>query len=117
MSQKFQAAIHHRDDISFVKLTGVIDEDNELADGTSLQKPSRKQVSSSSHAAMTAAASPRCWTKIADPYSRRSRARNDGPKQSAASEPASTRSSEEPASSAPGARTQRRGWDDGGGSL
>jgi anti-anti-sigma regulatory factor len=32
MSQKFQAAVHHRDDISYVKLTGVIDEDNELAD-------------------------------------------------------------------------------------
>lgn len=32
MSQKFQAAVHHRDDVSYVKLTGVIDEDNELAD-------------------------------------------------------------------------------------
>src|SRR5688500_6398540 len=32
MSQKLQAAVHHRDDISYVKLTGVIDEDNELAD-------------------------------------------------------------------------------------
>src|SRR5688500_1098743 len=32
MSQKFQAAVHHRDDISYVKLTGVIDEDNELGD-------------------------------------------------------------------------------------
>lgn len=32
MSQKFQAAVHHRDDISYVKLSGVIDEDNELAD-------------------------------------------------------------------------------------
>jgi anti-anti-sigma regulatory factor len=34
MSQKFQAAVHHRDDVSFVKLAGVIDEDNELADLT-----------------------------------------------------------------------------------
>lgn len=34
MSQKFQAAVHHRDDVSFVKLSGVIDEDNELADLT-----------------------------------------------------------------------------------
>ncbi len=34
MSQKFQAMVHHRDDIGFVKLTGVIDEDNELADLT-----------------------------------------------------------------------------------
>ena len=32
MSQKFQAAVHHRDDISYIKLSGVIDEDNELAD-------------------------------------------------------------------------------------
>jgi len=32
MSQKFQAAVHHRDDVSYVKLSGVIDEDNELAD-------------------------------------------------------------------------------------
>jgi hypothetical protein len=32
MSQKFQAAVHHRDDVSYVKLTGVIDEDNELGD-------------------------------------------------------------------------------------
>jgi anti-anti-sigma regulatory factor len=30
MSQKFQAAVHHRDDVTFVKLGGVIDEDNEL---------------------------------------------------------------------------------------
>jgi anti-anti-sigma factor len=34
MSQKFQAAVHHRDDVTFVKLSGVIDEDNELADLT-----------------------------------------------------------------------------------
>ncbi len=32
MSQKFQAAVHHRDDVTFIKLSGVIDEDNELAD-------------------------------------------------------------------------------------
>jgi anti-anti-sigma regulatory factor len=32
MSQKFQAAVHHKEDISYVKLTGVIDEDNELGD-------------------------------------------------------------------------------------
>lgn len=32
MSQKFQAAAHHRDDVTFIKLSGVIDEDNELAD-------------------------------------------------------------------------------------
>ncbi|HTJ44969.1 MAG TPA: hypothetical protein VL463_22835, partial [Kofleriaceae bacterium] len=32
MSQKFQAAVHHRDDVSYVKLAGVIDEDNELTD-------------------------------------------------------------------------------------
>lgn len=34
MSQKFQAAVHHRDDVTFIKLSGVIDEDNELADLT-----------------------------------------------------------------------------------
>jgi anti-anti-sigma regulatory factor len=34
MSQKFQAAVHHRDDLSFVKLSGVIDEDNELGELT-----------------------------------------------------------------------------------
>jgi anti-anti-sigma regulatory factor len=34
MSQKFQAAVHHRDDMSFVKLGGVIDEDNELTELT-----------------------------------------------------------------------------------
>jgi anti-anti-sigma factor len=34
MSQKFQAAVHHRDDVTFVKLSGVIDEDNELAELT-----------------------------------------------------------------------------------
>ena len=34
MSQKFQAAVHHRDDVSFVKLSGVIDEDNELGELT-----------------------------------------------------------------------------------
>lgn len=32
MSQKFHAVVHHRDDMSFIKLSGVIDEDNELAD-------------------------------------------------------------------------------------
>lgn len=30
MSQKFQASVHHRDEVSYVKLGGVIDEDNEL---------------------------------------------------------------------------------------
>ena len=25
MSQKFQASVHHRDDVSYVKLAGVID--------------------------------------------------------------------------------------------
>lgn len=34
MSKKFQASVHHRDDVGFVKLAGVIDEDNELADLT-----------------------------------------------------------------------------------
>ncbi len=34
MSQKFHASVHHRDDLSFVKLAGVIDEDNELAELT-----------------------------------------------------------------------------------
>jgi len=34
MSQKFQAAVHHREDLSFIKLTGVIDEDNELTELT-----------------------------------------------------------------------------------
>jgi anti-anti-sigma regulatory factor len=32
MSQKFQASIQHRGDVSYVKLGGVIDEDNELGD-------------------------------------------------------------------------------------
>ncbi|HEX2688858.1 MAG TPA: hypothetical protein VHN14_19680 [Kofleriaceae bacterium] len=32
MSQKFQSSIQHRADVSYVKLGGVIDEDNELAD-------------------------------------------------------------------------------------
>jgi anti-anti-sigma regulatory factor len=32
MSQKFTAGVHHRDEVSFVKLSGVIDEDNELTD-------------------------------------------------------------------------------------
>src|SRR5687767_733080 len=32
MSQKFQASVQHRGDVSFVKLGGVIDEDNELGD-------------------------------------------------------------------------------------
>lgn len=30
MSQKFQAAVQHRDDVSYVKVSGVVDEDNEL---------------------------------------------------------------------------------------
>src|SRR6185312_8843668 len=32
MSQKFQASVQHRGDVSYVKLGGVIDEDNELND-------------------------------------------------------------------------------------
>src|ERR1043165_2368013 len=32
MSQKFQSSVQHRGDVSYVKLGGVIDEDNELAD-------------------------------------------------------------------------------------
>lgn len=32
MSQKFQATVQHRGDVSYVKLGGVIDEDNELGD-------------------------------------------------------------------------------------
>jgi anti-anti-sigma regulatory factor len=32
MSQKFQATVNHQNDVSYVKLAGVIDEDNELAD-------------------------------------------------------------------------------------
>ncbi|HEY4242975.1 MAG TPA: hypothetical protein VGM88_24335 [Kofleriaceae bacterium] len=32
MSQKFQSSIQHRGDVSYVKLAGVIDEDNELTD-------------------------------------------------------------------------------------
>ena len=32
MSQKFQAAIQQRGDMSYVKLGGVIDEDNELGE-------------------------------------------------------------------------------------
>lgn len=32
MSQKFQASVQHRGDVSYVKLAGVIDEDNELGD-------------------------------------------------------------------------------------
>src|ERR1041384_2350367 len=32
MSQKFQSAVQHRGDVRFVKLGGVIDEDNELGD-------------------------------------------------------------------------------------
>jgi len=32
MSQKFQASINHQNDVSYVKLAGVIDEDNELQD-------------------------------------------------------------------------------------
>jgi len=34
MNQKFQAVVHHRDDVTYVKLSGVIDEDNELAELT-----------------------------------------------------------------------------------
>jgi anti-anti-sigma regulatory factor len=30
MNQKFQAVVHHKDDMTYVKLSGVIDEDNEL---------------------------------------------------------------------------------------
>jgi anti-anti-sigma regulatory factor len=32
MSQKFQAAVHHQNEVTYVKLSGVIDEDNELTD-------------------------------------------------------------------------------------
>ena len=32
MSQKFQSTVQHRGDVSYVKLAGVIDEDNELSD-------------------------------------------------------------------------------------
>src|SRR5215510_15349258 len=32
MSQKFQASVQHRGEVSFVKLGGVIDEDNELSE-------------------------------------------------------------------------------------
>jgi anti-anti-sigma regulatory factor len=32
MNQKFQAVVHHREDVTYVKLSGVIDEDNELGD-------------------------------------------------------------------------------------
>jgi anti-anti-sigma regulatory factor len=32
MSQKFQATVHQRDEVTFVKLAGVVDEDNELSD-------------------------------------------------------------------------------------
>jgi anti-anti-sigma regulatory factor len=34
MNPKFHAAVHQRDDVSYVKLGGVIDEDNELGDLT-----------------------------------------------------------------------------------
>jgi anti-anti-sigma regulatory factor len=34
MNQKFQAAVHQRDELTYVKLAGVIDEDNELGDLT-----------------------------------------------------------------------------------
>src|SRR5688572_12482336 len=34
MNQKFQAAVHQRDGFAYVKLGGVIDEDNELTDLT-----------------------------------------------------------------------------------
>src|ERR1041384_8447303 len=34
MNQKFQAVVHHRDEVAYVKLSGVIDEDNELAELT-----------------------------------------------------------------------------------
>src|SRR6185503_829319 len=32
MNPKFHAAVHQRDDVTYVKLGGVIDEDNELTD-------------------------------------------------------------------------------------
>ena len=32
MSQKFQAAVNQREDVSYVKLAGVIDEDNQLGE-------------------------------------------------------------------------------------
>ena len=32
MTQKFQASVQHRGDVSYVKLAGVIDEDNELGE-------------------------------------------------------------------------------------
>jgi len=32
MNQKFQSAVHYKEDITYVKLAGVIDEDNDLAD-------------------------------------------------------------------------------------
>lgn len=31
MNPKFQASVHNREDVTYVKLSGVIDEDNELA--------------------------------------------------------------------------------------
>jgi len=34
MNQKFQAVVHRKDDMTYVKLSGVIDEDNELGDLT-----------------------------------------------------------------------------------
>jgi anti-anti-sigma regulatory factor len=34
MNQKFQAVVHRKDDMTYVKLSGVIDEDNELTDLT-----------------------------------------------------------------------------------
>lgn len=34
MSQKFQTAVHQRDDVTYVKVAGVIDEDNELSELT-----------------------------------------------------------------------------------
>jgi anti-anti-sigma regulatory factor len=34
MNQKFRAVVHNRDDVAYVKLSGVIDEDNELAELT-----------------------------------------------------------------------------------
>lgn len=32
MNQKFQSAVHHKDDVTYVKLAGVIDEDNDLSE-------------------------------------------------------------------------------------
>ncbi len=39
MNQKFQAAVHHKDEVTYVKLGGVIDEDNELVELTDRISP------------------------------------------------------------------------------